>query len=310
MSLIKKSTELSLPTTVKMMIYGQAGTGKSTLALSAPQHILLDFDGGVSRVNTTHLDGVGIVQVTCWNDALSVLKEDLSAFRTVVVDTAGKMMDFIINHRCGTRQPSIRDWSGINAEFNNFTRALASLGKNVIYIAHRDVMRDGDDTVYIPMLRAKNFSVIVTELDLLGYMETKLENGRLTRTITFDPTNRSEGKNACNLPGIMDIPQIVDTSGNATAKNDFIQTKVLAPYFSMLAMKKEQQQKYTEVVKEITDAVELITDPTSAKSFADSIDDFKHVGTSKAVARQLFAKKLAALNIKYNKSTKEYEQQA
>ena len=36
MSLIKKSNELVIPTTVKMMIYGQAGMGKSTVALSAP----------------------------------------------------------------------------------------------------------------------------------------------------------------------------------------------------------------------------------------------------------------------------------
>lgn len=308
MSLIKNKNELAMPTTVKMMIYGQAGSGKTSLALSAPQPLLLDFDGGVNRVNSSHLDGVGIVQVSNWQEALSVLQEDLSAFRTVVVDTAGKMMDFIINYKCGSRSPSIRDWSGINAEFNNFTRALSMLGKNVIYIAHRDINRDGDDTVYIPMLRAKNFSAIVTELDLLGYMETRLENGKLTRTITFDPTNRSEGKNACNLPGIMNIPQILDANGNPTAKNDFIQTNVLAPYFAMLASKKEQQQKYEAVLKEITDAVDLITNPEEAKAFADGIDQFAHVGASKAIARQKFSKRLAELGIKYNSKTKSYEQ--
>ena len=38
MSLIKKSNELVIPSTVKMMIYGQAGMGKTTVALSAPNH--------------------------------------------------------------------------------------------------------------------------------------------------------------------------------------------------------------------------------------------------------------------------------
>ena len=51
MSLIKKSNELVIPTTVKMMIYGQAGMGKSTVALSAPKPLLLDFDNGVKRMN-------------------------------------------------------------------------------------------------------------------------------------------------------------------------------------------------------------------------------------------------------------------
>ena len=64
MSLIKKSNELVIPSTVKMMIYGQAGMGKTTVALSAPKPLLLDFDNGVKRVNMAHLDGIDIVQVS------------------------------------------------------------------------------------------------------------------------------------------------------------------------------------------------------------------------------------------------------
>ena len=118
MSLIKKSNELVIPTTVKMMIYGQAGMGKSTVALSAPKPLLLDFDNGVKRMNMAHLENIDTVQVTSWSDVQQVLQEDLSAYQTIVVDTIGKMMDFIITHKCGTRQPSIRDWSSIFAEFS------------------------------------------------------------------------------------------------------------------------------------------------------------------------------------------------
>lgn len=114
MSLIRKSNELQIQTTVKMMIYGQAGMGKTTLALSAPKPLLLDFDNGVKRVNENHLnDSVGIVQVTCWQDVLNVLNEDLSDYQTIVVDTVGKMMDFIIAFKCGQKQPKVQDWTAI-----------------------------------------------------------------------------------------------------------------------------------------------------------------------------------------------------
>lgn len=99
MSLIKKSNELVIPTTVKMMIYGQAGMGKSTVALSAPKPLLLDFDNGVKRMNMAHLENIDTVQVTSWSDVQQVLQEDLSAYQTIVVDTIGKMMDFIITHK-------------------------------------------------------------------------------------------------------------------------------------------------------------------------------------------------------------------
>lgn len=306
MSLIKKSNELVIPTTVKMMIYGQAGMGKTTVALSAPKPLLLDFDNGVKRVNMAHLDGIDIVQVTSWQDVQQVLQEDLSAYQTIVVDTIGKMMDFIISYKCGTRQPQIRDWGGINAEFSWMTRTLSSLNKNVVFVAHRDTRKEGDDTVFIPALREKSYNSIVTELDLLGYLEMRNENGVQKRTITFDPTSRNDGKNTCNLPGLIQVPTILDRNGSPTAKNDFITMQVIRPYLNMLQVKKEEAAKYDKVVEEIRDQIEMITDALSANEFAKIINNFDHVGSSLAKARDMFGKKVKELGLVYDKETKTY----
>ena len=310
MSLIKKSNELVIPTTVKMMIYGQAGMGKTTVALSAPKPLLLDFDNGVKRVNMAHLDSVDIVQVTSWQDVQQVLQEDLSSYQTIVVDTIGKMMDYIISYKCGTRQPQIKDWGGINAEFSWLTRTLSSLNKNVVFVAHRDTRKEGDDTVFIPALREKSYNSIVTELDLLGYLEMKNENGVQKRTITFDPTSRNDGKNTCNLPGIMFVPGILDKNGNPTAKNDFITTQVIRPYLNMLQVKKEEAAKYDKVVEEIREQIELITDAASANEVAKIINNFNHVGSSLAKARDMFGKKVKELGLVFDKETKTYADKA
>lgn len=306
MSLIRKANELEIPTTVKMMIYGQAGMGKSTLALSAPKPLLLDFDNGVKRVNMSHLDNIDTVQVKSWSDLQQVLQENLSGYQTIIVDTVGKMMDFIIGYKCGTRQPSIRDWGGINAEFSWLTRTLSSLNKNVVFVAHRDTRKEGDDTVFIPALREKSYNSIVTELDLLGYLEMKNDNGVQRRTITFDPTNRNDGKNTCNLPGLMVVPIILDNHGKPIASNDFITSKVITPYLTMLADKKSEQQKYDNVIAEIKENIEFITDANSANEFASRINKFEHVGSSLVIARNLFAAKVKALGLVYDKETKSY----
>jgi len=310
MSLIKKSNELVIPSTVKMMIYGQAGMGKTTVALSAPKPLLLDFDNGVKRVNMAHLDGIDIVQVSSWQDVQQVLQEDLSAYQTIVVDTIGKMMDFIISYKCGTRQPQIKDWGGINAEFSWMTRTLSSLNKNVVFVAHRDTRKEGDDTVFIPALREKSYNSIVTELDLLGYLEMRNESGVQKRTITFDPTSRNDGKNTCNLPGIMFVPNILDKNGNPTAKNDFITTQVIQPYLNMLQVKKEEATKYDRVIAEIKENIELITDANSANEFASHINEFDHVGSSLNMARNLFSAKVKALGLIFDKETKTYADKA
>lgn len=311
MSLIKKSNDLVIPSIVKIMIYGQAGMGKSTLALSAPKPLLLDFDNGVKRVNMAHLDGVDIVQITSWQDVQQVLQENLSDYQTIVVDTIGKMMDFIITYKCGTRQPQIKDWGGINAEFSWLTRTLSSLNKNVVFVAHRDTRKEGDDTVFIPALREKSYNSIVTELDLLGYLEMRNENGIQKRTITFDPTSRNDGKNTCNLPGIMFVPNILDKDSNPTVKNDFITTRVISPYLGMLQKKKEMQEEYEKLIAEIKDSIEReVTDAKSANEFASKIKDFKHVGSSLEMTRNIFSAKVKALGLVYDKETKTYADKA
>lgn len=310
MSLIRKSTELTIPSTVKMMIYGQAGMGKSTLALSAPKPLLLDFDNGVKRINLAHLDGIDTVQVSRWQDVQEVMQENLNAYQTIVVDTIGKMMDYIITYVCGTRQPQRNDWSGINAQFTWLTRTLSNLNKHVVFVAHRDTRKEGDDTVFIPSLREKNYNSIVTELDLLGYLEMKSDRGVQRRTVTFDPTNRNDGKNTCNLPSVMEVPTITDRNGNATAPNRFIVDKIIDPYLAMLSAKEEERRKYDAVVSEIREEIELITDASSANGFAARINDFDHVGSSKAFARSMFAAKVKQLGLKYDSESKTYSDAA
>lgn len=313
MSLIKKSNELQIQKTVSMMVYGQAGMGKTTLALSAPKPLLLDFDNGVKRVNENHLnDSIGIVQVSCWQDVLNVLEEDLSDYQTIVVDTVGKMMDFIISFRCGQKQPKVQDWTSINTDFKNFVDRLKGLGKHIIFVAHRDTRKGAkDDTVYIPALREKNYNSIVTELDLLGYLEMKNENGYVKRSITFDPTDVNDGKNTCMLPGVMYLQTILDKNGKPTKPNDFIEKQIIAKYMMMIGSKQAKVDEYNKALEEITQSVSDITDAQGANHFLQHIGEYTGFGNSLIMkARDIFGKKVQSLGLKYNKESKQYEDAA
>ena len=315
MGLIKKSNEIAIQRNVKMMVYGQAGMGKTTLALSAPQPLLLDFDNGVKRVNNVHLDdSIGIVQITNWQEVIQLLTQeqaDLAQFDTIVVDTIGKMMDFIIAYRCAGRNPRVQDWGTINNDFKWFVNSLSQLNKHIIFVAHRDSRKEGDDTVFIPALREKNYNSIVTELDLLGYVEMKNENGLQKRTITFDPTSRNDGKNTCQLPGVMVIPNILDANGQPTQANEFVEKQIISKYQNMIAVKEEAVKKYNDALQEISEGVEQITDAQGANHFIEHIKDYAGFGNSIILfARDLFGKKTKALKLKYNKDTKKYEDAA
>ncbi len=308
MSLIRKSTDLTLPTAIKMMIYAQAGTGKTTLSLSAPKPLLLDFDGGVNRINLAHLEGVDIVQVTSWEEIKQLLAspQDLAPYQTIVPDTVGKLLDCIITYKCGLRQPRVQDWSGINAEFLWFTKQLASLNKHIIFIAHRDTRKEGDRTVFIPLLREKTYNTIVTDLDLLGYLEMVSGKGVQKRILTFDPTDRSEGKNTCLMPAQLNVTTIVDKQGRPTAANDFIQREVITRYNAMLSQKHELQKAYKSVVADMSSRIETIANAEQANEFTKYIVTVQHVGSSKDEGRRLFAAKVKELGLTFDTETKLY----
>lgn len=311
MSLVKRRNEVAVTRNMKVMIYGQAGMGKSTLALSAPRPVLFDFDHGLDRLNVHHTEEVGIVQFKSWNEVhelLTTQASELATYETIVVDTIGKMMDAIIAQRCNGGQPRLQDWGYINNEFKWFTGAVTSLGKHVVFVAHRDTRTDNDSTVFIPALREKSYNSIVTDLDLLGYVEMKNENGRQVRSITFDPTSRNDGKNTCQLPGMMYIPVILDSRGNTTGENDFLSREVIARFQANVNAKVAVQQEYNKALEEIQDGIMQITDARSANVFCKGIKEYSRHGTSAIVyARNLFKKKVQELCLTLNKETKEYE---
>jgi energy-coupling factor transporter ATP-binding protein EcfA2 len=308
MSLIRKPSELTIQTKIKALIYGQAGSGKSTLALSAPKPLMLDFDGGVHRVNYAHQTPT--VQVSSWEDCESVLKEDLKDFESLIIDTGGKMLDYMAeyiirkNPKMGRSNGALtlQGFGERKGMFRQFCRSIMIMNKHLVFVAHRDTQKINEEYRYVPLFGGSSYDDLVTDLDLVGYLEAVGKK----RVMTFDPSDRNDGKNTCNLPATIDLPIVVDVSGNGLA-NTFLATQVIAPYIANLEARVKTASAYDKVVKEIKDNIELITDEVSANDFIDRIDFFDHTGNSKAVAGKLLAEKAKVLKLKLNKESKRYE---
>jgi len=310
-SLIRKPHETHIEAKIKALIYGQAGLGKTTLALSAPKPLIIDCDGGLHRVNHAHRSEN--VHVTSYNDILEVLKEDLSAYETIIIDTGGKLLDYMAvyiiqrNSKMGKANGSLtlQGYGERKQEFGAFCKLISRLNKHLIFVAHRETRTEGDDTRYVPLFGGSNYDSLVTELDLVGYIEA---NGK-QRTITFNGSSRNDGKNTCNLPELINIPTVVDAQGNGL-KNTFMQDVVINPYLARLEKDREMNEKFNAVVSEIKTAVEAVSCAEEANALIEIKDDFDHVGTSITVLSQLLANKAKNLGLTYNKEAMRYENAA
>lgn len=78
-----------------MIIAGHPGIGKTTLALSAPDALLVDVDKGISRVSPQFRKDS--LQIATYEELLDDIRTiDLSAYKSIVIDTGGSLFDLMV----------------------------------------------------------------------------------------------------------------------------------------------------------------------------------------------------------------------
>ncbi len=306
MSLIKKPAEITGKETIAALVYGQSGMGKTTLACSAPSPVLFDFDGGVARIKDEHQ--VPTVQISKWEDAEEAIKElenDGEEYKTIIVDTASKMLDSILFNVCGTQQPKIQQWGIVNAKFKNFVRSVQGLGKNVVFIAQREVEKDGECNRYVPQFRASNYKDVICDLDVCGYMEMVSVKGVPTRRITFNPTERNEGKNTADFEAFYNLPEL-----KANTPNTFLTVR-FDEYVQAQRAKNAKRSETAKTVQEKLAAYKeeaaACTDAACINGLCDKMKKETAVGDLRLRLAHLINDRAAELGLTLNKETKCYE---
>lgn len=296
---------------ISVLIYGEPGIGKTTLACSAPAPVLFDFDGGVQRINGAHR--VPTVQVRSWDEAVQALDEierDLPETQSIIIDTVGKMLDFMslaiiksgergMVNKDGTL--SLKGYGVRKNMFIEFNKRVMHIGKSVFYVAHEREEKRGEDVVKRPEIGGSSANDLIKELDLVGYMRAIGKE----RTITFDPCELWYAKNTCNLPATMKISAIVDERGAATGENVFLQ-QILKAYATVQERNSEQTGEYEKLMDDIRGRVKGIRDAADANAVATYIGGIKHIFNSKIVARNLFSARVKELGLCYDAETKSY----
>ncbi|MCC8155423.1 MAG: ATP-binding protein [Tannerellaceae bacterium] len=308
MSLFKSPSELEVTQVIKVLIYGQPGLGKSTLALSAPFPVLLDFDGGVHRVNGAF--HCPTLQVKSWNEVILALKEDLSPFQTLVIDTAGKMLDymsaFLIKNdsKYAMRDGSLtlNGYGARKVMFINFLKQCEMMGKNLVFVAHEKEEKDGDQHIIRPEIGGSSAGDLIKELDLVGYMQAVGNE----RAVYWTPQEKFYAKNTCNLPPMVKIPTIINPAGGVIGQNSFL-AQTFESYKQCLIQQSQIKDQYHALLDVVRVKLDSVVDSDSANEIKDDIIGLEHIWDSKIKAGLLLNEKCKELGLKLNRETKRYE---
>lgn len=312
MGLIKKPAEITAKTTATILIYGQPGMGKTTLACSAEKPVLFDFDGGVSRIKAEHR--VDTLQVSKWDEVAEALAEvrQSGEYRTIVIDTIGKMLDCIVDYIKRT-QPNMvqRDGTlslkgyGVRKNiWKQFLSDISQMGMSVYFVGHEKEEKHGDDVVKrADAGNATTANDLFKDLDLIGYLSA---NGK-KRTLDFEGSSIIYAKAPTSMRKCYNVDSVVDAQGNTIGMNDYFQRVVMGDYKAFQASNDEVAKEYNRLVEEITDRATQIDSAEAANEYTAYVKETKHIYDSLIIARRLLNAKVQELGLTYNQEGGKFE---
>lgn len=188
-----------------MMLFGAAGSGKTTLAGSAADSAVdspvtfVDAEGGVKAIS--HRPEVKVIPVTSWDDIKKLtneFKKDANLpFKTIVLDNLSEFIQLAITKIVGnsTDQTTLPKYGDMAREVLALVRDYRDLarirGINSIIIAWDSVE---EDKAKRPLLTLNATPKLRDDLpgivDIIGHID-KVDGQPNVRVLNFEPSNRT-----------------------------------------------------------------------------------------------------------------------
>lgn len=303
---IKKPTEMNFSDkNIIMIISGLPGVGKTTLALSAPDVLLIDADEGLSRIKPEHRRDSSICKT--YEEVLNDIHEAEGIYKTIVIDTCGALIDMMKDWAIRTDPKASKASGGISLQgFGTvkaeFIRLSAELRKkfNVIFLFHESKERNGDDIFYDIVCEGSARTLVWQPADLGAHLH--IMNGK--RYLGFTPTANYNAKAAYGIKGLIEVPEL--ESGEP---NDFLAklfSKVRANLDAETRELGQDKVKYDSAMSKGLELIDTITDPDQVNSIVEQIKALDHGLTSEKELLATLKKHLGEVGIKWDKASKSY----
>lgn len=194
------------------VIYGDPGIGKTALASSASRPLLLDFDLGAHRAGKYRKD---VVQVSDWREVANLTTDDICDYDTIIVDTAGRMLDCITAHIAKTEPKlcrgdgtlQLQGFGKLAAIYKNWLNRVRLMGKDIVLIAHAKEDKKGELLIVRPDLTGSSKGELYKNSDQMGYMTIDDRSDKPRKLLSFVPSPGWHAKDSGEL-GNMLLPDL------------------------------------------------------------------------------------------------------
>ena len=122
---------------VKILVYGQAGAGKTSLIKTLPSPIVLSAEGGLLSIQDADLPFIEIASMTDLQEAYKWLTEsdDAKAYKSVALDSISEIAEVVLNaEKKATKDPR-QAYGAMQEQMADIIRAFRDLPGRHVYMS-------------------------------------------------------------------------------------------------------------------------------------------------------------------------------
>jgi phage nucleotide-binding protein len=145
MAIQLKRTKEATAQAVKLLVYGQAGAGKTSLIPTLPTPVILSAEGGLLSIADTNLPFIEITSMQELKEAYQWLTTSVEAaeFESVALDSISEIAEVVLNHEKKINKDPRAAYGAMQEQMADIIRAFRDLpGKHVYMSAKLEKTQD------------------------------------------------------------------------------------------------------------------------------------------------------------------------
>ena len=137
MAINLKSTGSLSANGVKLLVYGQAGAGKTTLVKTLPNVIVLSAEGGLLSIQDADLPYIEIASMDDLREAFTWCRDSKEAtgFQSVALDSISEVAEVVLSHEMKKSKDGRAAYGEMNSTMQELIRAFRYLPGNHFFIS-------------------------------------------------------------------------------------------------------------------------------------------------------------------------------
>ena len=137
MAINLKTTKGLTANGVKVLVYGQAGAGKTSLIKTLPSPIVLSAEGGLLSIQDADLPYIEITSMTELQEAYKWLTEaaEAKAYKSVALDSISEIAEVCLNHEKKVNKDPRAAYGAMQEQMADIIRAFRDLPGRHVYMS-------------------------------------------------------------------------------------------------------------------------------------------------------------------------------